>query len=139
MAENTFKLKRGLTAAAPTFTFRLPVPYDVIQLQFHPFTAVPAATTSVVGDILTLVAIDEDGEEVALPGSPFALETADHILQFTWKGAAIKATMTFAGGTTTVTAWVKVKTFEESQGDLDRMTAYKAPPAAATIDSLSGD
>ncbi len=139
MAENTYKLKRGLTAASPSFTFRLPVPYDVLQIQYHPFTAVPAATTAVAGDILELFAIDEDGEEVPLPGSPFALESADHVLQFTWKGTAIKAEMTFAGGTTTVTAWVKVKTFEESRGDIDRFTAYKEPPASASIAALSGD
>ena len=124
---NTYKHSVTFAATAENATLVLPAAYDVIQLQIH-LTGAPAA-----GDGFTVRGVDEDGDEVILPGGTvadgsFDLQVVDAVLQFTWKGPKIKLTYTEVTGANALE--IKVKTFMENVGDVDNMTAYAVVAAA---------
>ena len=125
MAGNTFKHKLSFSTSGHSATLRLPAAYDVIQLQIHN-TGTPAA-----GDMLAIEGIDDDGDLVMLPGGGDStgkfLLNADKVLQFSWKGPAIKFTYTEVDLTSCL---VKVKTFMEGAGDVDTGSAYPTALAA---------
>lgn len=127
MAGATFKHQVNFTLTGTTATLRLPAAYDVIQFQLHN-TGTPAA-----GDLLLIEGIDEDGATIAFPGGGGAgaqfLLSADKVLQFSWKGPAVKLTYTEADLTSCL---VKVKSFMEGAGDVDTGSAYPTALAPHT-------
>ena len=129
MGVNTFKHKVAFTANGDKATLRLPAAYDVIQIQFHP----AAGQTAAAGDLMLIEGVDEDDETIVLPGGSGAggafLLNADQVLQFSWKGPAVK--LTYTEVTAALNTTVKVKTFMENSGDTDTGSGYPTALAAA--------
>ena len=139
MAGNTFRHQIEFDATNEKATLRLPVAYDVIQVQLH--STGTAADTAVIagthsgGDLLLIEGIDEDGDVVVLPGGipehtiaalsgAFKLHISDDkVLQFSWKGPAIRLSWNKSTATKIV---AKVKTFMENNQDVDTGSAYPA-------------
>ena len=136
MAVATFKHKLLFVTNAHQAYLRLPAEYDVIQIQFH-LSATPHASD----DRLLIEGFDEDGDAVILPGGGNAdgahQFADDKVLQFTWKGPALRFTYTEA--TAGLNAVVKVKTFGEGVGDADTFSAYPTglPAVAAAAPGVS--
>jgi len=137
MAGNSFRHQVEFEEDGEVATLRLPVAYDVIQIQFH--VTGTADDTDIVtgkhtnGDLMLIQGLDEDGDLITLPGGisehattaqsgAFKLHVSDaKILQFSWKGPAIKLTWIKDTATSVV---VKVKTFMEGVGDVDTGSPY---------------
>lgn len=138
MAGATFKHQIDFVTTGHSATLRLPAAFDVIQIQFHPTVAAAA------GDLLLIEGVDEDGDTVILPGGggaggKFEMEK-DQILQFSWKGPAVKFTYTEVTAALNMT--VKVKTFMENAGDVDTGSTYPTALAATALNparSLRGN
>lgn len=127
MGVNTFKHKVAFAATGDKATLRLPAAYDVIQIQFH------GAVAAAAGDLMLISGVDEDNADVLLPGGTgasgaFELDK-DQVLQFSWKGPAIKFEYIEITGGLNMT--VKVKTFMENSGDTDTGSGYPAALTAA--------
>ena len=137
MAGNTFKHKILFDDTNEQATLRFPVAYDVIQIQLH-VTGTATDTTLAGGvhnggDLMLISGIDEDGDEVILPGGigehalpalsgAFKLHTSgEKVLQFSWKGPALKLHWNKSSATSIV---AKVKTFMETNQDVDTGSAY---------------
>jgi len=136
MAGNTFKHKISFTADDFVATLRLPAAYDVIQVQLH----IADGKTGAALDQLLIQGVDEDDDLITLPGGSgvagaFKLENMgtvtppDAILQFSWKGPALRFTMNQVTADLALVA--KVKTFMENSGDADTNSPYPALTSAA--------